>query len=34
MKKHIGSACVPTSGDGDLMEIKGRDLMTACRRRS
>ena len=27
MKKQIGSACVPTTGDGDLMEIKGRDLM-------
>ncbi len=27
MKKQIGSACVPASGDGDLMEIKGRDLM-------
>ena len=27
MKKQIGSACVPVNGDGDLMEIKGRDLM-------
>ncbi len=27
IKKHIGSACAPADGDGDLMEIKGRDLM-------
>ena len=27
IKKQIGSACVPVNGDGDLMEIKGRDLM-------
>ena len=27
IKKQIGSACVPPDGDGDVMEIKGRDLM-------
>ena len=27
IKKHIGSACVPADGDGEIMEIKGRDLM-------
>ena len=27
IKKEIGSACVPADSDGDLMEIKGRDLM-------
>jgi rod shape-determining protein MreB and related proteins len=27
IKKQIGSACVPADGDGDVMEIKGRDLM-------
>ena len=27
IKKMIGSACQPTDGDGESMEIKGRDLM-------
>ena len=27
IKKHIGSACAPADGDGEIMEIKGRDLM-------
>ena len=27
IKKQIGSACVPADGDGEIMEIKGRDLM-------
>ena len=27
IKKQIGSACAPDDGDGDRMEIKGRDLM-------
>jgi len=27
IKKEIGAACVPESGDGKLIEIKGRDLM-------
>ena len=27
IKKQIGSACVPADGEGELMEIKGRDLM-------
>ncbi len=27
IKKTIGSACPPEDGDGDVMEIKGRDLM-------
>jgi rod shape-determining protein MreB len=27
IKKQIGSACPPDDGDGDRMEIKGRDLM-------
>ena len=27
IKKEIGSACPPTSGEGRTMEIKGRDLM-------
>ena len=27
IKKEIGSACVPAEGEGDQMEIKGRDLM-------
>lgn len=27
IKKRIGSACAPADGEGDLMEIKGRDLM-------
>ncbi len=27
IKKEIGSACVPANGEGDQMEIKGRDLM-------
>jgi rod shape-determining protein MreB len=27
IKKEIGAACAPESGDGKLMEIKGRDLM-------
>ena len=27
IKKEIGSACPPDSGDGRVMEIKGRDLM-------
>ncbi len=27
IKKQIGSACPPEDGDGEVMEIKGRDLM-------
>ncbi len=27
IKKQIGSACAPADGEGELMEIKGRDLM-------
>ena len=27
IKKEIGCACPPESGDGETMEIKGRDLM-------
>ena len=27
IKKEIGSACPPANGDGEIMEIKGRDLM-------
>ncbi len=27
IKKQIGAACPPEKGDGELMEIKGRDLM-------
>jgi rod shape-determining protein MreB and related proteins len=27
IKKEIGSACPPEDGDGEVMEIKGRDLM-------
>jgi rod shape-determining protein MreB len=27
IKKEIGSACPPEEGEGDVMEIKGRDLM-------
>ncbi|MDD9916809.1 MAG: rod shape-determining protein, partial [Rhodospirillaceae bacterium] len=27
IKKEIGSACPPEDGEGDVMEIKGRDLM-------
>ena len=27
IKKEIGSACTPEDGDGQIMEIKGRDLM-------
>ncbi len=27
IKKDIGSACPPENGEGDVMEIKGRDLM-------
>ena len=27
IKKQIGSACAPADGDGEIMEIKGRDLM-------
>ena len=27
IKMAIGSACVPAAGDGDIMEIKGRDMM-------
>jgi rod shape-determining protein MreB and related proteins len=27
IKKRIGSACLPEDGSGELMEIKGRDLM-------
>ena len=27
IKKKIGSACPPEEGDGEMMEIKGRDLM-------
>lgn len=27
IKKEIGAACAPESGDGKMMEIKGRDLM-------
>ncbi len=27
IKKHIGSACVPADGEGEMMEIKGRDLL-------
>ncbi|MEX2650275.1 MAG: rod shape-determining protein, partial [Alphaproteobacteria bacterium] len=27
IKKQIGSACAPDDGDGDSMQIKGRDLM-------
>jgi rod shape-determining protein MreB and related proteins len=27
IKKRIGSACLPENGAGDVMEIKGRDLM-------
>ncbi len=27
IKKQIGSACPPEDGDGEIMEIKGRDLM-------
>jgi rod shape-determining protein MreB len=27
IKKRIGSACLPEDGNGDVMEIKGRDLM-------
>ena len=27
IKKQIGSACVPADGEGEIMEIKGRDLM-------
>jgi rod shape-determining protein MreB len=28
IKKEIGSACVPMNGDGETMEIKGRDTVT------
>lgn len=28
IKKEIGSACVPQSGEGRVMDIKGRDLLT------
>ncbi len=28
IKKEIGSACVPVNGDGETMEIKGRDTVT------
>src|ERR1700741_190824 len=32
IKKEIGSACPPEDGDGRVMGIKGRDLMTGLRR--
>lgn len=32
IKKEIGSACAPDSGDGRTMEIKGRDLMNGVPR--
>ncbi len=28
IKKEIGTACIPVSGDGETMEIKGRDTVT------
>ena len=28
MKKEIGTACPPDDGEGELMHVKGRDLVT------